>query len=188
MTVLIVGVLIWVLAHLLPSVAQPLKGAAVSRLGENGYKGAFSLLVFSALVLIVIGWRSTPEVYLYVLPPWARDLSFALMLLAFVLIGAAPYPTMIKRHLRHPMLTGVAVWGISHLLVNGTTRALILFGGLGLWALIEMPLINRREDPYEKPAAPSVSRELRGVFISGIIFAVVLYLHPYFTGVSPFPR
>jgi hypothetical protein len=86
------------------------------------------------------------------------------------------------------MLMGVFVWAVSHLLMNGTTRALVLFGGLGLWALLEMPLINRREGEYIKPDAPDFSGELKGVFISGFIFIVVLILHPYFAGVTPFPR
>jgi len=188
MTALILGVFIWVLTHFIPAVEQPLKKSLVDRFGENGYKGVFSLLIVSSIVLIVLGWRSTPEDLLYIAPAWARSLSFPLMVLSFLLIGAAQYPTMIKRFIRHPMLMGVAVWSISHLLINGTTRALILFGGLGLWALIEMLLINRREGPYEKPEAPAFSREIRGVLISAVIFAVVFYLHPYFTGVSPVPR
>lgn len=185
MTALIMGVLIWALTHFIPTIEQPLKGRLIDRLGENGYKGVFSLLILSAIVLIVVGWRSTPEQFLYVAPVWARSVSQVLMVIAFLLIGAAQYPTRIKRVIRHPMLLGVAVWAISHLLVNGTPRALILFGGLGVWALLEMWLINRRDGPYEPPEAPPLAREIRGVLISAVVFSVVLLLHPYFTGVSP---
>lgn len=188
MTLLILGVLIWVLVHFIPTLAQPLRKKLIGRLGENGYKGVFALSILSGIVLIVVGWRSTPEQFLYVLPPWARSLSFVMMMIAFLLIGAAQYPSMIRRFIRHPMLMGVAVWSISHLLVNGTTRALVLFGGLGLWAIIETVLINRREGSYESPAAIPLSRELRGVVISAIIFTAALFLHPYFAGVSPYPR
>lgn len=188
MTVLIIGVLIWVLVHLVPGIAQPLKKSMTERLGENGYKGLFSLLLLASIVLIVLGWRSTPEAYVYNLPPWSRMAGFILMIVAFLLVGAAHHRTRIKRFIRHPMLTGVFLWGVSHLLTNGTTRALILFGGIGLWALIEIPLINRREGPYTPPDAPDFSEEVKGFFISALILIVVLMLHPYFAGVTPFPR
>lgn len=178
------GVLLWAFVHLVPTVEQPLKQKLIGRFGENGYKGIFTLAIVAAIVCIVFGWRSTPEHYLYVLPSWSRTAGFGLMLLSFVLMGAANYPTVIKRYLRHPMLIGVAIWAISHLLTNGTTRALVLFGGLGLWALIEIPLINKREGVYEKAEGPGFGRELRGLAISAVIFGVVLYLHPWFTGVS----
>jgi uncharacterized membrane protein len=188
MTLLITGVLLWSFVHLVPAAAGPLKQAMTSRLGEKGYKAVFSLLILGGLVLIVLGWRSTPEEYLYVLPAWSRTLGFVLMIVAFLLLGATHHPTRIKRFIRHPMLTGVFVWSASHLLMNGTTRALILLGGLGLWALLEIVLINRREGLYIKPDAPALGEELKGFFISGIIFGIVLFLHPYFAGVAAFPR
>ena len=177
------GVLLWAFVHLVPTIEQPLKLKLINRFGENGYKGIFSLAILVSIVLMVLGWRSTPQEYLYVLPPWSRTAGILLMFLSFVLMGAANYPTAIKRFLRHPMLTGVIIWSVSHLLTNGTTRALILFGGIGLWALIEIPLINKREGVYEKPEAPGLFREVRGLAISAVIFAVVFYAHPWFTGV-----
>ena len=86
------------------------------------------------------------------------------------------------------MLTGVFVWATAHLLVNGTTRALVLFGGLGAWAILEIVLINRREGAYTKPDKPDFSEELRGTFISAGFLLIILFLHPYFAGVTPFPR
>ncbi len=86
------------------------------------------------------------------------------------------------------MLVGVAIWALSHLLQNGTTRALVLFGGIGLWALLEIPLINRREGPCEKSAAPSFKEEMKGVLISAIIFVIAFLAHPWIAGVSLLPR
>ena len=188
MTVLIIGVLTWSLVHFIPTLAPSLRQSMTARLGENGYKGVFSLLILAGLTLIVIGWRATPEQYLYVLPLWSRSLGFVLMIVSFILLGAAHYPTRIKRIIRQPMLAGIIVWSISHLLINGTTRAFVLFGGLGLWALLEIILINRREGPYAKPEAPPLRSELRGILISGVVFVVVLFVHPYFTGVTSYPR
>jgi uncharacterized membrane protein len=188
MTLLSVGVVLWSVVHLVPALAGPFRQSLIERLGEKGYKGLFSIIMFGALALIVLGWRSTPEQYVYVLPPWSRSLGFVLMIVSFLLLGAAHHATRIKRFIRHPMLSGVFVWSASHLLMNGTTRAIVLFGGLGLWALLEILLINRREGAYIKPDLPKLSEELRGFFISAIIFGVVLFLHPYIAGVSAFPR
>ena len=135
MNLLIAGVLLWAALHLMATLRLAPRKALISRIGSNPYRGLFSLGIVLALVLIVLGWRSTPETYLYVLPPWSRTLGMLLVLLAFILFGAAQYPTRIKRVLRHPMLTGLVVWSVAHLLMNGTTRALVLFGGLGSWAL-----------------------------------------------------
>ena len=184
---IIAGVLLWSLTHFIPSLARPFRESTIARLGNNAYRGVFSLLILVSIGLIVLGWRNTPEVYIYHLPQWSRPVGFLLMILSFILFGAANYPTAIKRSIRHPMLTGMIVWSISHLITNGTSRALVLFGGLGLWALAEILLINAREGAYAPPDAPGFKQEAKGLAISAIIFIVVLFLHPYFSGVSPLP-
>lgn len=185
---LIGGVVLWGVVHFVPSLARGFRQNLIDRIGEGQYKGIFTLLIVTSLVLIVIGWRGTPEEFIYVLPVWSRNVGLLLMVMSFVLFGAAQYPSAIKRVFRHPMLTAIVVWSISHLLTNGTTRAMVLFGGLGLWAIIEMLLINAREGEYTKPEAPGMKRELRGLVISAVIFVVAMFLHPYFAGVSVIPR
>ncbi len=184
---IIAGVLLWSLIHFIPSLARPMREALIAKMGHNAYRGVFSVLILVSIGLIVLGWRGTPEVYVYHLPPWSRPVGFLLMITSFVLFGAANYPTAIKRVIRHPMLTGMILWSISHLITNGTTRALILFGGLGLWALIEIALINAREGAYTPPDAPGFKQEVKGLVISAVVFIVVILLHPYFAGVSPIP-
>lgn len=183
MILLIGGVILWCVLHLVPTLARPLRQSIIDKIGNNPYRGLFSLLILSALVMIVFGWRSIPENYVYQLPAWSRTAGMLLMIVAFILFGATHYPTVIKRLVRHPMLTAVAVWSVSHLLSNGTTRALVLFGGLGVWAILEILLINRREGAWEKPQAPGIGREIRGLLISLVIFGVAVYFHKYFAGV-----
>ena len=187
MGVLITGVAIWFVVHLMPAVAPSLRQSLVSSMGEKAYRGVFALVILGSLALIVMGWRSTPEEYIYVLPPDTRMVSFILICVALILMGAAHHPSRIKRVIRHPMLTGVFVWAAAHLLVNGTVRAMVLFGGLGIWALLEIILINRREGVYIKPDKPDFSEELKGTFISAGFLLILLFLHPYFAGVTPFP-
>jgi uncharacterized membrane protein len=180
---LIAGLLIWSLVHLVPAMAPKLKQAWTGALGENGYKGTFALLILLSLALIVFGWRHTIPVHLYLLPPAVKHSAMFLVLIAFVLFGASQYPTRIKSVIRHPQLTGVIVWAVAHLLMNGDSRAMVLFGSMGTWALLEIILINRRDGVWVKPEPPAWTREIRGLAISLVIFVVVILIHPYITGV-----
>ena len=183
MSLLIAGVVLWSILHLVPAIARPLRQTMIDRVGEKAYRGLFSLSMLLTLSMIVFGWRSTHDVYLYQLPVWTRQAGALLMIVAFILFGAAQYPTAIKRIVRHPMLTAVVVWSVSHLLTNGSTRAMVLFGGMGIWALLEIILINRREGAWRKPESPGIAREIRGIVISLLIFCVAFYLHKYYAGV-----
>lgn len=183
MGLLISGLLLWSLVHLIPGLAQPLKQTLTAKLGENGYKGVFSLLMIAALALIVLGWRSTTPVFLYQLPVYVTHIAKLLVLIAFVLFGASNYPTRIRNIIRHPQLTGVIVWATAHLLLNGDNRSVLLFGWLGIWALLEIIAINRRDGEWVKLDPPPVSREIRGLLISLVVFIVVVMIHPYIAGI-----
>lgn len=187
MNLLVAGVLLWAVGHLMPSFAPGFRQSLIDKLGAGPYRGVFALMIVASVLLIVFGWRSTPEEYLYVLPVWSRQLGFVLMFVSVFLLGAAHGKSIVKRFVRHPMLMGVLVWSVSHLLTNGTTRALILFGALGIWALIEMPLLNARNRDWTRPDATPLTAELKGVVISAIVFTVLIWIHPYFAGVSPLP-
>lgn len=184
MELLISGLLVWSLVHFIPSLAPALKQKLIERLGGAGYKIAFTALMLCSLAMIIFGWRSSLPSHLYSLPGFARHAALLLMLVAFVLFGAAQYPTRIKQFVRHPQLASVAVWALAHLMLNGDSRSLFLFGGLGLWAILEMIFINRREGEWVKPAPPGWARELKGLVISLVILVVVVMLHPYIAGVS----
>jgi len=183
---LVLGVVLWSGVHFIPSLAPPLKQRLVGAIGENGYKGVISLGIVAAIALMVIGWRSADPAVLYDPPDWGARAAGVLMIVSFILFGASHHPSRIKQILRHPMLTGLVVWSLAHLLANGDSRSFVLFAGLGLWALVEMVLINARDRAWVKPPAPSLAVELRGLVISLVVFAVALYLHPYFAGVTPY--
>ncbi|MGH8223776.1 MAG: NnrU family protein [Woeseiaceae bacterium] len=188
MTVLIAGILLWTAAHLVPGAAPGVRQDIVARIGEKPWKGLFALVVAGSLVLVVLGWRSTAPQALYLPPDWGRSAAIALMLISVFLFGAARRPSAIKRIVRHPQLTGLIVWSVAHLLANGDQRSLILFGGLGVWAILEIIVINRRDGAWTKPQAPSVTREAIGVAVTVVVFAALLWAHPYFTGVPVIVR
>ena len=133
---LALGVLLWSGVHLFPSLGASTRAAWIERAGEGPYKGGFALALVLAIVLMVLGWRSTTPEWIYTPPAWGRWATNVAMLVAFVLFAASGVPTNLKRVLRHPQLTGFAIWALGHLLSNGEQRALVLFGGLGLWSVV----------------------------------------------------
>lgn len=116
-------------------------------------------------------------------PGWGHTAAVPLVFLAFFLFAASLQKTNVKRFVRHPQLAGVAVWAGAHLLSNGDSRSLVLFGTLGVWALLEMPLISRREGPWERPPSEAFMAELKPFVACAVGFAVFLGLHPYLFGV-----
>ena len=92
----------------------------------------------------------------------------------------------IKQIIRHPQLTGLVVWAIAHLLLNGDSRSLVLFSGLGLWALAEIVVINRREGAWVKDSVPSWGAEVPVVVATVVTVAVLIFVHPWITGMPVF--
>jgi len=82
------------------------------------------------------------------------------------------------------MLTGVVVWAVAHLLVNGDLPSVVLFGGLGLWAIISMMIINRAEPNYEPFDGGTVQGDIRLAVITLVLFAVIVGIHTWL-GVPP---
>ena len=183
MELLISGLLIWSMVHFIPSLAPAAKLKLTGLLSETGYKLTFTVLIIVSLALIIFGWRSSTPSQLYVLPGVVRHVAVVLILLAFVLFTAAQFPTRIKNYIRHPQLTGVAVWALAHLLLNGDSRSVFLFGGLGVWAVLEIILINRRDREWTKKSPPGWTGELKLIAISIVTFIVVVMVHPYIAGV-----
>lgn len=179
------GVIVWSVVHAIPSLAPGLRASLIERLGENGYKIGFALAIVGSIVLMVVGWRSAVADIVYEPPAWGRHLAMLLMLIAFLLFAFSHGKGNLKRFIRHPQLTAVAVWAIGHLLANGDSRSVVLFGVLGIWALIEMALINRRDGAPVLPEPRPWSAEAKPVAIGVIIYVVFLLLHPYLFGVSP---
>jgi len=182
MEFLVAGVALWSGVHFLPNAGRALKNRIVDAIGENGYKIAFSLVVITAVALMVFGWRASAPEPVYEPPSWGPVATVVLMALALVLFTSARRPTALKRHVRHPQLLGIMTWALAHLLSNGDDRALVLFGGIGLWAFAATFAISAREGAWVKPEAPSLAVEIKGLVITAVVFVVLVLLHPYFAG------
>ncbi len=182
MVLLILGVLLFAGVHLVPSLAPGVKSAWLGRLGEGGYKGTFSLLLLAAIALIIFGWRSAQVTHVYPPSPALHAPALALLILAFLLMVVAQRKSRLRRLVRHPQLTGVLLWGAAHLLLNGDSRSIALFGGMTLWALLEIIAINRRDGVWIKEDVPGWGAELLTLAITVIVVGVIVYIHPWIAG------
>lgn len=179
MTVLLLGLVLWVGSHLFKRLA-PKARASMGKRGKSMVAG----LSIMAVVLMVLGFRSADVVQLYHTAGWAVPLNNTLMLVAIFLLGAGSTKGLLVDRLRHPMLTGVLVWAVAHLLVNGDLASAVLFGGLGLWALAEMLLIGRAE-PWKRPAPGSIKGDARNLVATALIYALIAGIHIWL-GHNPF--
>lgn len=186
MALLVTGLALWIAAHLFRRLAPDAHAGLMARLGKGAVRGLTAAVIGVGLILIVVGYRSSPYVALYTPPGWTIHLNNLLMLISVFLFGAANAPSRVKRYLRNPMLTGVLVWAAAHLLVNGDLAALILFGGMALWAVSSIILIDRAS-PRGPVAAVPVRADVKLAVISLIVFAVITGVHAWL-GVWPFPR
>lgn len=187
MALLILGLAIWSAAHLFGAVAPAARAQLTGKLGEHRAKGMMAGVILSGVILMVLGYRMTDYVALWTPPGWAVHLNNLLMLFAVLLMGAAKRANMISHRLRHPMLTGVIVWAIAHLLVNGDLASAVLFGGLGVWAVISMPLANRRDGGWERPGPGDAKTNVKLGVISVAVYIAIVVIHSFVLGYPTFP-
>jgi uncharacterized membrane protein len=175
MTVLLLGVALWWAAHLFKRVAPGPR----ARMGDAG-RGVMAVALLAALVLMVIGYRGAEFVFVFAPPAWAGHLNNLLMLIAVIVFGAGMAKGRLWTHMRHPMLMGTLIWAVAHLMVNGDLASLVLFGGLGAWAIAEMAVINRAEPRWTPPAPGAARRDLALVGIALVMYALVAWVHTLF--------
>jgi uncharacterized membrane protein len=188
MAVLILGLLLWTIAHVFKAAAPASHAELVGRVGEGPVKGGAALLLVGAVLLMIWGYRMDGGGgFIYTPRPWGWHVNNLLMVAAMILLGAGHMKSNIRRVLRHPMLSAVVLWSVAHLLANGTTRAVVLFGGLGLWALLAMALINRRDGEWARPPASPVKKDAIAIVAGLVVYGVVTMIHWKVFGLSPFP-
>ncbi len=191
MTLLLLGLALFLGVHSTRIVAEGWRTATIARVGEKPWKAIYSLLSIAGFVLLVIGYgaaRQSPVV-LFVPPVWTRHLAALLTIPAFVLLVAAYVPgNAIKRTIGHPMVAGVKVWALAHLLANGTLADLLLFGTFLAWAVLGFIAARRRDRAAGTtyPAGPG-SRTAITVVVGLVAWAVFAFaLHRPLIGVAPF--
>ncbi|WCL55366.1 NnrU family protein [Gimibacter soli] len=177
MLLLCLGIAAFAGLHFLPVFAPTLRARIKNRVGGMAWQGIFALMIVGSIALIVAGWKSADTGLIYTPTGGMGIVTVLIMPLAMILFIAGNAPTNLKRVLRHPQLTGVILWALLHLLANGETRAVLLFGGLGLWALVSIIGINRRDGKWVKPAPQPKSRDIVTALIGLALFGGLYWFH-----------
>ncbi|MGE0697762.1 MAG: NnrU family protein, partial [Hyphomicrobiaceae bacterium] len=153
-----------------------------------------SVVALLGFALIVYGYHKmqlnpSKSPQLWQPPTWGRHAAMSLMLPVFPLLIETYLPGRIAGIVRHPMITAVKFWALSHLLVRGDVASLLLFGGFLAWAVADRISLKHRE------AAGTVS--VRGGPLMNDVIAVIagilLYAgfvkwgHPALIGVAIVP-
>lgn len=148
MTLLILGLVLFLGVHSTRIVAEGWRGRFIAQRGEMAWKGLYAVLSIVGFALIVWGYGQArlQPVVLWASPTWTRHLAALLTVPALIFLVAAYVPgNAIKARLRHPMVLGVKVWALAHLLANNTLADLLLFGGFLLWAVLDFRAARGRD-------------------------------------------
>jgi len=190
MTYLILGLVLFLGVHSVRIAADGWRSAQLARLGENAWKGLYSLVSIAGFALIIWGYgqaRLTPQV-LWATPKGMAHLASLLTLIAFVLLAAAYVPrNHLKARLRHPMILGVMLWALAHLLANNTLADLLLFGAFLLWAVLDFRAARQRDRANPPAPLPASAAGTGATVIIGLAAwaGFAFWAHAAWIGVRP---
>lgn len=181
MGVMLLGLLLWFDAHLFKRILPRQR----ARLGDKA-RGLVALTLVVGVVLMVLGYRAASGPVWWGAGPALKGINNLMVLAAFYLFAADGMKTWAGRRLRHPQLTGFALWAGGHLLVNGDLPSVVLFGGLLLWSLAEIMVINHQEPHWTPAEAPLNPRKEAMALVGAVlVYGVVGLIHAQL-GPNPF--
>jgi len=188
MLALIIGIVVFLGVHTL-STLREWRAKQVARFGLQTYKGLYSLASLLAFALLVWGfsrYRAEGLIVVWTPPIWTRPLAIVLMWAAFVAFACMnPAPGRIRGWLRHPMLAGVMIWALAHLLANGDAGGMLLFASFFVWAVYDRIAVATRGDLGAAPQSAFTRADVMALAIGTVAYAAVIALHPWLFGVSP---
>ncbi|MEO1657317.1 MAG: NnrU family protein [Pseudomonadota bacterium] len=180
---LIFGLTLFIATHLFTAYARGPRAALVARLGDGPYKGLYSLVSLAGFVILVMGWKRTAAEAVYTPPEWGAMVATPLLVFTFILFTASYLPAgRIKSLAGHPMSLGTILGSFAHLLVNGDSRSVTVFGAFFVWGLADRFSYRLRGD--SGASGTSLIGDL-GAIIGGLIssWVTVRFLHLYLSGV-----
>jgi uncharacterized membrane protein len=191
MTVLIIGLLVFLGAHSVRIFADGWRTAQIARLGANRWKGLYTLLSAAGLLLIIWGFglARVDTIILWSPPAWTRAAAALLTVVAFILLAAAYVPgNRIKAGVGHPMVASVKLWALAHLMANGRLADLVLFGAFLAWAVLDYQAARGRDRAAGiRTPAGSLTRDAIAVAAGLAAWALFAgFLHPRLSGMSLF--
>lgn len=190
MMTLIAGLVLFLGVHSLRLGGDGLRNSLQARWGSGGYKGLYSLVSAVGFGLIIWGYGQArlDPVVLWPAMGWTRHLAALLVLASFVMLAAAYVPgNGIKARLHHPMILGIKVWALAHLLANNTLADVLLFGSFLVWAVLDFRSARQRDRVAGTvyPAGSNGKTVLTAVIGLAAYLVFALWLHAAWIGVRP---
>lgn len=181
------GLILFFGVHSVRIVAPGSRANIVSRYGEGAWKGIYSLVSIISFIMIVMGYPDAKAAlgFVWAPPTWTKHIAVVLMLPALIFLVAAYVPSKLKAKLKHPMLAGIKVWALAHLLANGLGVHMVLFGSFLAWAVVDRIAVKRRggADP-KAPSGWTGDIIVVGVGTVAWVF-LLLWGHQWLFGVAP---
>lgn len=188
MLVLILGLVLFLGIHSARIAGEDFRNGQIAKFGLDKWKGIYSLVSLAGFALIIWGYAmARPEAALLYEPPvWMKHINALLMLLSLIALASAKAPAgRIKPLLKHPMVAGVKLWAIGHLLANGDAASVLLFGSFLIWAIIDRISFKRRGDAGTTVAGP-ITNDIAPVLIGLVLYGLLVWkLHAWLFGVTP---
>ena len=187
---LIAGLVLFLGVHSVRIFANDWRSAQLAQRGEAVWKLGYSALSIAGFVMIVWGYglvRQSPMV-LWPTPRGMNHLAALLTLISFVLLVATYVPrNAIKAKLRHPMILGVKVWALAHLLANNTLADLLLFGSFLIWAMLSFRAARQRDRQQQPVRLASNGLATAATVVVGVVAwaAFAFWGHLALIGVRP---
>jgi len=223
LAMLALATVVFLATHYISS--TPLRSGLVGALGDSAYLG-----LYTAVSLVSLGWM----IWAYSKAPFERlwwgdefkAWAVVLMPVSLVLIAAGGLsknpsavrqesllrslgePRGILRVTRHPILWGIALWALLHLIARGDTASVLFFGGFAVLAILGTVLIDARKDKalgadWQRFASVTSNVPFaaiiqgrnqfrfdeigwKKVLIGLAVYFVLLFLHPYLFGARPY--
>ena len=193
MTFLILGLVFFLGVHSVRVFAEPWRAGFIAQRGANTWKGVYSLLSLAGFALLLWGFGQArlQPVVLWVPPTGVRHLAALLMVAAFVLLTAAFVPgNGVKARVHHPMILGVTVWAVAHLVATATLADAVLFGSFLLWAVFSFRAARQRDRAAGTVYAPGRTGPTVVTVVVGLLAWAVFafWAHGALIGVRPFGR
>lgn len=226
MTELALAALVFLGLHILPAVKA--RQWVIRKIGDPAYMGLFSLASVLGLAWMISAYNAAPDAeMLWVTGLAIRWFTAALMLVAFILVVAGATtrnPSMVMSEsalkaskpwagifaiTRHPLMWGIALWAVLHLINRPDMASLLFFGALGILAVAGSRHQEQRKSEELGAAWAAFEKQTSFVPFAGIIdgrtrlsladiggwriaaatalWAVMLYAHGHIIGVPALP-
>ena len=142
---LIIGLILFIGGHLVSRFAG-VRAALVRYFGANVFRGVYSLFALMGVAMIAHGfgvYRAAGMVEIWSPPRFLTHIAMLLVWISFILLAATYLPGKIKAKAKHPMLAGIKLWALAHLLVNGDLGSMIMFTSFLSWAVFARISLKR---------------------------------------------